>query len=127
MAKFFPDPKGIKPQRTIEDPTAGGISSGLSMTAAQTYTSTIAIAGTLKLVIRAKAAVAATLQAAFALSDGVTAAATGNPSNVTLTANTENIMTVNPSGEHYLIVSVVCGGSGGVLNYVDVAQLAESY
>lgn len=127
-----PNPHEIRPHRFLEDgdTTIGGsagngtgLASGRSVTNATEYKTLVPIAGARFFRGRLKATVAGTLRAFLLLADGVTRAATGNPADVPVTANTEAKIDIDDlHGEGFLELSFTPSATG-TLNYADVCQL----
>jgi len=116
----IPDPLDARVHRAV---------SGGTLKAGATYVNTdvleviLPIAGALSVRLRGLFATAGgTLSFAYLRPDGTTAYTTNNPSNVTVTAGTEAVATIQPNGEGWLRVRFTATGTGAV-TYFDVMQV----
>ena len=122
-----PGPTGVRvgdnvswrpPQRL-----SGNLAPGKVAVAGDTNGVVVNVLGAGRIRIIAKYSVAGTLQAKWRLADHITDQATNQPNTVALVANTENVLDItNNPGYAYLEVSILDGGTGGTVAYVDVVM-----
>lgn len=135
----IPDP-GWKPLKRLKsDKSNGTLKAGTAFVNTNVRYEIVNVAGMSKITVRAKATAAGTLDIFFigpdvdidAVIQNDTAYAsiagtiytTGNATQGTLVANTEQVVTVACSGEDYVIIKFT-GTATGAITYVDVAMLS---
>ena len=88
---------------------------GQTVANATTYQARVNIAGASSVRVRFRASVAGTLKLTFLRPDGVTKYASGNPTDVSVSANVETLIDTNAVyGEAWALIEFVAGGSGTV-------------
>lgn len=119
----YPDARLHKPHRVLVN-TAGGRAEALAMVSGTDQTFFVDVHGCRYVTIRGKTTTSnATLVFAFCRPGLETTYTTGNPSNVTLTAGTENDSgEITVGGQSRLKITLTPAGNG-TLDYLDVMSL----
>lgn len=117
-----PDPRQLFPHQTLGG-RDGPLAAGTAFTTSAIVV-VLSVAGMRFLTIRGKVETSnVTLSFAFLRPDKATAYAAGNPSNVTLTAGTENATSeITLNGQSFLQVTFTGAGSG-TIDYIDAMGL----
>jgi len=91
-----------------------------ALLAAASAKEVLPVLGIRKVRVRAKTSAAATLKVRAVRPDSATATVSGNPVDVALAANTENVIEMTLCGEAFIEVEILMGVGNGTVTYVDV-------